>query len=670
MLPIIKILFLWIIGVLLIPLNPFELFENAFVLVIVALLFLLFNKLSVKSKYLGNCLSSLMVILVVQLLTINNSETLNKYLPENAEHTVVLQIIELYKQTEYQNKYIVRVEALVGDSLKYINHNYLLLQKRDSLSTVLLPGDRFKCKVFLSSFTAHKHEALFNAKKYWNQKGVHANLWLKKEPIICLEASGNVLFKIRKLQISWLNLIDKQNIKDETKQILAALLLGDKRGLSKDISNKFSKMGLVHTLALSGLHVSLIYGIFAFFLSFVLQHRQRLQSVVLVVIIIAYAILTGLSPSVMRASLMFLLYAFSLLINRRTTAINIVFLSALILLIYNSNLLFDVGFQLSYLAVIGIVYFYNKFKFYFKNHSSLVKFFFGLALVSISAQLSTGLLSVYYFHSFPLSFLWANLIVLPLITVLLYEGLLYLVLLIIGVNYSFIDWIIDKSTEFILLILAILELYSFAPIQLYISKISLVLSYGLLLLLCVVLLEKNYRYLKFLYVYLFCFVLYSMFGTNVTKRELFVNASSSAYVISVISNNEQVLVSDNYITASYLLGSYSLENNIICIDSLSIDSENLNEFSSLSNNNLKFFMHSLIFISNEKLNLKYRDSLDILFMHNYRNDVLKIQSIFSPNVVLLDASISNKNRILLMKQWQDLNVNVVDLKSEAFVRTY
>lgn len=372
----------------------------------------------------------------------------------------------------------------------------------------------------------------------------------------------------------------------------------------------------------------------------------------------------------MRASLMFLLYAFSMLINRRTTAINIVFLSALILLIYNFNLLFDVGFQLSYLAVIGIVYFYNKFKFYFENHSSLVKFFFGLALVSISAQLSTGLLSVYYFHSFPLSFLWANLIVLPLITVLLYEGLLYLVLLIMGVNYSFIDCIIDKSTEFILLILAILERYSFAPFQLYISKKYLVFSYGLLLLLCVVLLEKNYRYLKFLYVYLLCFVLYSMSGTNVTKRELFVNASSNAYLISVISNNEQVLVSDNYNAASYLLGNYSLENNIICIDSLRIDSQNLNEFSSLSNNNLKFFKHSLIFISSEKLNLNYRDSLDILFMHNYRNDVLQIQSIFSPNVVLLDASISNKNRILLMKQWQDLNVNVVDLKSEAFVRTY
>tara|TARA_B100000780_G_C20934559_1_gene372598 strand:- start:169 stop:654 length:486 start_codon:yes stop_codon:yes gene_type:complete len=161
-----------------------------------------------------------------------------------------------------------------------------------------------------------------------------------------------------------------------------------------------------------------------------------------------------------------------------------------------------------------------------------------------------------------------------------------------------------------------------------------------------------------------------MSGTNVTKRELFVNASSNAYLISVISNNEQVLVSDNYNAASYLLGNYSLENNIICIDSLRIDSQNLNEFSSLSNNNLKFFKHSLIFISSEKLNLNYRDSLDILFMHNYRNDVLQIQSIFSPNVVLLDASISNKNRILLMKQWQDLNVNVVDLKSEAFVRTY
>ena len=120
--------------------------------------------------------------------------------------------------------------------------------------------------------------------------------------------------------------------------------MGDKRGVSKDISNQFMSLGLVHTLALSGLHISLIYGVCAFLLALLLKYRPRLQSIILVVIIIAYAILTGLSPSIMRASLMFLLYAFTLMINRRTTAFNIVFLSALILLFYNSNLINDVGF--------------------------------------------------------------------------------------------------------------------------------------------------------------------------------------------------------------------------------------------------------------------------------------------------------------------------------------
>ena len=671
MLPVFKFLLLWVLGVLLLPYNPFDSLELGFLLIFSALFFLVLSFIIKRGfKFLENLVLAFLVIVVVSFLCLINENPRAINLSNETKYSVILKVKERYKQTDYQNKYIVEVESVLGDSLIPINLDYLLLQNRDSLSNYFVPGERFVAHVYTKEFSIQKHPALFNSKRYWYVKNVQASIWLQNNEITNLESSNNWYYTIRALQIKGLNLINLQNIGEDTKQILAALLLGDKRGVDKEISNQFAQLGLIHTLALSGLHISLVYGICAFLLSVVLRHRAQLQSIILVLIIITYAIITGLSPSVMRASLMFLLYAFSLLINRRTTALNIVFLSALLLLIYNYRLLYDIGFQLSYSAVIGIVYFYNKCKFLIENKNVVSKFFFGLALVSISAQLSTSLLSVYYFHSFPLSFLWANVIVLPLITVLLYQGLLYMVLLITGFNFNLFDVFIDQSVDFLLSILSFLERYSFSPLPLYISTTGLLFMYGLLLLICIVFIEKNFKYLKFLYVYILTIVFCFMFSGDSAKKELFINASNQAYVISVIANNEQVLISNDYKTVSFLLGSYSIRNRVVCIDSLNSNSIYSNGFVNVSKELIQLFDERLFVISSQSLNMDAIDSVDLLLMQKYRSDIVALNRVFTPKVVLLDAGMSNKNRLKLKLLWQDLNVEIVDLKTTAYVKAY
>ena len=671
MLPVFKFLLLWVLGVLLLPYNPFDSLELGFLLIFSALFFLVLSFIIKRGfKFLENLVLAFLVIGVVSFLGQINENPRAINLSNETKYSVILKVKERYKQTDYQNKYIVEVESVLGDSLIPINLDYLLLQNRDSLSNYFVPGERFVAHVYTKEFSIQKHPALFNSKRYWYVKNVQASIWLQNNEITNLESSNNWYYTIRALQIKGLNLINLQNIGEDTKQILAALLLGDKRGVDKEISNQFAQLGLIHTLALSGLHISLVYGICAFLLSVVLRHRAQLQSIILVLIIITYAIITGLSPSVMRASLMFLLYAFSLLINRRTTALNIVFLSALLLLIYNYRLLYDIGFQLSYSAVIGIVYFYNKCKFLIENKNVVSKFFFGLALVSISAQLSTSLLSVYYFHSFPLSFLWANVIVLPLITVLLYQGLLYMVLLITGFNFNLFDVFIDQSVDFLLSILSFLERYSFSPLPLYISTTGLLFMYGLLLLICIVFIEKNFKYLKFLYVYILTIVFCFMFSGDSAKKELFINASNQAYVISVIANNEQVLISNDYKSVSFLLGSYSIRNSVVCSDSLNSNSIYSNGFVNVSKELIQLFDDELLIISAQSLNMDAIDSVDLLLMQKYRSDIVALNRVFTPKVVLLDAGMSNKNRLKLKLLWQDLNVEIVDLKTTAYVKAY
>ena len=448
------------------------------------------------------------------------------------------------------------------------------------------------------------------------------------------------------------------------------MLLGDKRGVSTDISSQFSRLGLVHTLALSGLHISLLYGVCAFVLSLVFKFRPRIQSILLIIIIVTYAVLTGLSPSVMRASLMFLLYGICLVLHRKTSVFNVVFLSAFILLIYQSNLLYNIGFQLSYLAVIGIVYFYNKFKVHVEGSSVTVQFFSGLALVSISAQLSTGLLSVYYFKSFPLSFLWSNLIILPLITVLLYQGLLYLILILIKLNFMCFDVLVDHTVSLILFIIKLLDANSFAPIPIYLSLEYLFLLYGLLILMCVVFLEKHYKYLKFFYCYCLFLLVFILFSSKPNKLELYVNASSQGYVISILANKEQVLISNNHQATTYLLGEYSLANGTECKDSINDFSTYQNEFCSVSKDLIQLFNEKLVVLSNAKLNSKSRHPVDLIFLKSYRSDLKEVMTVFSPKTLLLDAVMSKRNRQKLKLQCQELGIPVVDLSSEVYVKNY
>ena len=671
MLPIVKLLSLWIIGILILPFIEVSLEVLLVLTVIFSCIFIgFYSKGRHSFKHLENGLLVLILLCVVQILNFHSSQEKEYGVYQNKEHQVLLRVKERYKETAYQYKYIVELEALFQDSLRAIREDFLLHQKKDALSSHFYPGDRFYCSVYWKQIPKAKHSALFDALEYWRSKGITERLWLQDREVLSIESSGGLFNQIRRKQAEWLELIQRQNLSEATQQILSALVLGDKRGVNKEISQQFSNLGLAHTLALSGLHISLIYGIFAFVLSFIFKYKPGLQSIALVLIIVFYAVLTGLSPSVMRASLMFLLYAFSLALNRRTSPLNIVCISALFLLIYDSNLLYDIGFQLSYLAVLGILYFYRFFNKYLDNKSITVKFILGLAFVSISAQVSTGILSAYYFHSFPSSFLWANLLVLPMITCLLYLSVFYLFLLVIGVQFHFIDAFLDGSVNLLLSFLYFIEHYSFSPFEFYITGNELFYYYGLLLLICLVFFEKKFKLLPVFYTYLLAGTVLFYYFKQAPSKELFINASKQAFVISIFANKEQVIFCDNPIGVNYLLGDYSLMNSISCADTLSLNPVYQNEFCRFGDELIELFDEKLIILQNEALNKHSRMDVDVLFHRAYRNDLTDLQEFFSPSLVVLDAKMSKSSRALLKQQWLSLDVRVVDLSDEVYNKSY
>lgn len=226
--------------------------------------------------------------------------------------------------------------------------------------------------------------------------------------------------------------------------ILQALVLGDKSALDPTTRQDYARAGALHILAVSGLHVGIFYSLIILLFGG-LQQRRSGAIVLLLISLVAiwgYALLTGLSPSVFRAAVMFSFIALARAVRLQGNIYNTLALSAFMLLLFEPFLLFSVGFQLSYAAVLGIVYLFPKIYGLFSPRWRLLDYGWQISAVSIAAQLATLPLSLYYFGQFPTYFLLSNLLVIPAAFVMLCGGLLVLITSFLPLLSESIGWLL------------------------------------------------------------------------------------------------------------------------------------------------------------------------------------------------------------------------------------
>ncbi len=204
--------------------------------------------------------------------------------------------------------------------------------------------------------------------------------------------------------------------------ILAAMTLGDKSAISPETKELFSMVGASHVLALSGLHLMILYGVITLLTAG--RRSQTLSQVVIVTVIWAFALLTGLSASVVRSAAMITLYALLSLGYREKMSVNTLAFVAIVMLVINPYALYDMGFQLSFLAVLAIVLFNPLFRELIPLHilqrHRWLDMLWSLTTVSVAAQVGTAPLVAYYFYRLPVVFLLSNLIVIPLAWLILH----------------------------------------------------------------------------------------------------------------------------------------------------------------------------------------------------------------------------------------------------------
>jgi competence protein ComEC len=261
-------------------------------------------------------------------------------------------------------------------------------------------------------------------KNIYHQQFAFANQIQKVEDT---KRKGFIYYSLRAR--AWASSKLNEYIDGEQEQVIAAaLVLGVTEGIDTDLQNAYAASGAMHVLAVSGLHVGIIYAILLFLLRPLNRFAWSRWVVFLISIVClwSFAFVTGLSPSVLRAVTMFSFIALARPLGWRTNIYNTLAGSAFLLLLFNPYLIMSVGFQLSYLAVLGIVYLQRPLYNLWEIENRIGDWIWQITCVSIAAQISTFALGMLYFHQFPVYFLVSNLFVIPLSTLVLVIGILLL----------------------------------------------------------------------------------------------------------------------------------------------------------------------------------------------------------------------------------------------------
>ncbi len=238
---------------------------------------------------------------------------------------------------------------------------------------------------------------------------------------------------------------------NQASAVISAMVLGDKESLSKKTKEEYSISGSSHVLALSGLHLGIIFSILTFL--FGRKKGGVAGTIVTLSTVWAYTILVGMMPSVVRSAMMITILAFTQMLNRNIISLNSISLAAIMMLIYNPLNLYDVGFQMSFTAVLSILIYYKPLyslinqKTLFEHR--IFKYVWGASIVSISAQILTAPIVAYYFGRFSCYSILTSFIAIPATTIIIYLYIIGLMVSPIAIINNMIQLILGKIAEWL-----------------------------------------------------------------------------------------------------------------------------------------------------------------------------------------------------------------------------
>jgi competence protein ComEC len=454
--------------------------------------------------------------------------------------------------------------------------------------------------------------------------------------------------------------------------VCEALLIGYKDDLDKNLQLSYSRTGIVHILAISGMHLGLLFFLLDKLLFFLDASKRKrfVKAIILLAFLWFFSLMTGASGSVIRAAVMFSFIIIGKLLERNTSIYNLLAAAAFSILALQPATLFDVGFQLSYIAVIGIIILQQPINAWFYFKDKIRTAIWSMIAVSIAAQILAFPICLFYFHQFPNLFLPANLIAIPLSTIILYGELLVLICCPFPSLAHIVGQLVSYLTHFMNTAVQYIDHFSFAVSDaIPFSAWDTLLLYIGIVLLCISLLNQNKKILKYFFCILVLFVLVQQIenAMAIRKRLVVVYQLPKSSAIDFIANGQYHEWIDSSLLQEELFYNFHIQptHTFLHLKEPSKLVHSVNRTNSV----LRFY-NSNFLIVNKQFN--YKDKLaaaipiDYLILQN--NPSIAIRYLLQnqrPKVIIIDGSNSSFHIAKWKKECAQLKIVCWDTPSKG-----
>jgi competence protein ComEC len=484
-------------------------------------------------------------------------------------HLVSVTVREKLRSSSFNDRYIV----LVNQVDHSVNTGRILLNiRKDSLNHPFEIGNHLQISSNIYQNLPAKNPNQFDYGKYLEGKKIYAQLYADVSEIkVSSVIEKDVWYYTSKLRTKIIRNLEKTHFNKDELNVAIALILGQQQEISSEIIKDYQFAGAVHILSVSGLHIGFIL-LFVTFLLKPFPNTRRGSFIKLIIILgslASFGLIAGLAPSVLRSVTMFSFVAIGMYLRRSTNIFHTLLVSMLLILLVQPSFLFDVGFQLSYVALFFILWLQPLLAKLWKPKNGIVNYFWEILTVSFAAQIGTLPLSIYYFHQFPGLFFVTNLIIIPFLTVIMALGVLVMVL----AAFDLVPVFLAKSLEWCIFILnkiintiASLEQFIFRDIP---FNWQFLLSVYLLIIATVIWFKRpsfNRLALALIAIIIFQITYFNTHWTIQNQRELMVfNSKKNTLIAERNGRNVTLHANDSLLKASsknvplsnYLMGNFS-----------------------------------------------------------------------------------------------------------------
>ena len=564
------------------------------------------------------------------------------------------QVAQILENPVKKGKTVQVIAKIKNSSTTSFTPKAMLYLKADAASNSLSRGDLLLIDAELLPPAALKNPDAFDYPSFLSRKGISLTAYLDCHSWTLLEHRKGFSLSAfaAAVQSRFSELFAANGLSGAEYSVITAVLLGNDDTMDRDLKSGYAAAGVSHILCVSGMHVGIIYMILNFLLK-PLEYSRRLRFVKALLLIMSvwfYAAITGLAPSVQRSATMFTFVTFGGMLRRNVDIFHSLFASMLLLLFINPLLFFEIGFQMSYLAVFGIVIFQPRLASLFQPKTKVGTYLWELICVSVAAQLATFPLSIYYFGQFPNYFLLSNLSVMSLSFVVIVTGVVLLALSWWPTLAGAVGWLLTREIRLMNgIIHFIRNLPGSVTDQIYFSLPQTLLIYGIIVLFFLFLVKKikllKYCSLSMTIVLLITFTLRLFQQQN--QEEITFYAIDRKTVVGVNQGVSGTLLLDSAALASTDWYDFSVKNHErrMGIESrmASLDSTVLEGSFALFHNFLTFNDKTIYFLSKQTRLYPHSPPLPVDYLYvkdNSRIPFYKLLKTFDMKQVVIGSGVS------------------------------